>query len=930
MMKETVLSHSVRVMFASSMAVGMSLMAQSVLAQEVIQRVEITGSSVKRVDSETALPVQVLSKQDIARTGATSTEDLLSSISSLSSSGSTVGATGSGNTTYGLSSISLRGLGSDRALILVNGRRLAAFAGGSGASVNVNAIPLAAIERIEVLKDGASGVYGSDAIAGVVNFILSRNFKGVEISGEYGSPTESGGGQNQKASIAGGFGDLEKDRYSVVLSASFEKEKTLYGRDRSYAKTANLPPYTTATATGQGNIEGALIPGAFPNDRVPGFGTSPGTGYGSPLAAANNCEGVQNVLSPTKTTKGAPYCAFDSAPFVALIPDKKLANFSGNVAFKINDDHQLFADALYSQTTVTNTIQASPVRRSFLVTDDQFAVQGVDPALILYPSNPAYQSIAVPYLTAQGGAAAALIGKPLAITSRVFDFGGRQTHDVADQSRLVVGAKGTVLKQDYEIAYSYNQSKVEGSVPSGYFSQVAYAKIINNPANNWNPWAPGGVQTGALADLLKTAQYSGSTLKSTSRSDIFDAKLTGDVFKIDDRSIQYAAGLQSRRESFNSQPSAALSAGDIAGLGGAVPPVDRNRTINSVFGELTIPILKSLEADIAIRNDNYNDVGASTNYKASARWQPSKSVLFRGSFGTGFRAPTLTDLYQPQTVGTSAGFNDPKTGQTNVQVNSLSGGNPNVTPEKSRQASLGVVLSPVKSFSIGVDAFKINVKDIIATPSAQEVVSGFRAGDPAYASLVTLSGNDIDSIKTILSNLGVAKLAGYDVFAAYRNNFSFGKLDVALNGTYFDKYDQTSAGGVLYHKVGTTVDRDGNPVIGADITGGVVLRWKHSLSATWTKGAWATTLVQNYRTGYEVGHDLNDNRVFIPSEEIYDLNVAYKGVKNLTISAGVKNLFDKGPSIYVPVSNQFQSGFDINQYDPRGRFAYISASYLFK
>lgn len=258
-MKETVLSRSVRLICAGGLVLGMHA-AQARSAPESIQRVEITGSSLKRVDAETALPVQVMTKAEISRTGATSTQELLTSISALSSSGSTQNSTGAGSSTYGMSSISLRGLGDERTLVLVNGRRLAAFAGGGGAAVNVNVIPLAAIERVEVLKDGASGVYGSDAVAGVVNFILSKSFKGVEVTAGYGSPTESGGGKNSKASITGGIGDLSTDGYSVVLSASYEKEKLLKATDRSYSATGNNLPYYASGATGQGNIEGAIIP----------------------------------------------------------------------------------------------------------------------------------------------------------------------------------------------------------------------------------------------------------------------------------------------------------------------------------------------------------------------------------------------------------------------------------------------------------------------------------------------------------------------------------------------------------------------------------------------------------------------------------------------------------------------------------------------
>jgi len=925
MLKETILSRSVRVICAGGLALGMS-----VANAQDIQRVEITGSSLKRVDSETALPVQVLSKAEISRTGATSTQELLNSVSALSSAGSTNNATGAGSSTYGLSSISLRGLGAERTLILVNGRRLAAFAGGGGATVNVNVIPLAAIERVEVLKDGASGVYGSDAVAGVVNFILSKNFEGLELSAGYGKPTQDGGGQNNKFALTAGFGNLAEKDYSAVVSLSVENERALYGADRGFAKSGVRPPYFVNGATGHGNIEGGIdTTQQYPNDRIAGFGTSPGTGYGNPLAAAGKCADINMFKNPTNSTKGAPYCTFDSASFVGLIPQRELHNLTGNFAYKLNENHQLFADLLYSESNVTQRFQGSPVRRSFLESDAEFTKQGVEPALLLYPSNPAYQSVAAPYLTSLGGAAAALVGQPLAITSRVFDFGPRTSLDKARQSRIVVGAKGTVAGQDYEVALTQNESKLHGSVPDGYFSQVAYAKIINDPSNNWNPWAPGAVQTGALANKLQAAKYTGDTLNAMSKSTLFDGKISGDLPSFANITGQYAVGAQYRDEKYRTTPSPALETGDIAGLGGSVPPVDRSRKIKSVFGETNFPVLKTLDLGAAVRYDDYNDVGNSTNYKANARWQPVKAVLVRASLGSGFRAPTLTDLWTPQTIGTSASFDDPATKQTDVQVNALSGGNPKLKPEKSRQQSIGLVLSPVNNLTVGFDWFHVKVNDILATPSAQEVVSRFRAGDPAYQGLVTLSGNDVDRIVTTLANTGNADVKGVDVFAQYRQNTSIGRFDVALNGTYMDKYDQTSPGGEMSHKVGTLVDAAGNPVLGAD-NGGVILRWKHALSTTWSQGPWAVTLTQNFTQRYEAGHDLNDNRTFVPSYALYDLNVNWKAWKSLVLNAGVRNMFDKAPPLFVPVSNQFQNGYDITQYDPRGRFVYVSASYTFK
>ena len=925
MMIETVLSRSLRVMFAGGLAMG----SQLALAQEAaapMQRVEVTGSSLKRVDSETALPVQTMTKAEISRTGATSTQELLTSIAALSSAGSTNTAAGAGVSTYGASTVSLRGLGAERTLVLVNGRRLASFAGGNGAAVDVNAIPLSAIERVEVLKDGASGVYGSDAVAGVVNFILSKQFKGFEITGGAGKPSASGGGGNNKVSVTGGFGDLDADRFAVVLSASHEKEKALFAADRSYARSGNNAPYYTAGATGQGNIEGSVIPGKTGDIRGPNFGPA-GSGYGNPLAASGKCDTIQMVASPTPTDRGAPYCAFDSAAFVGLLPERTLSNFTGKGTFKLNATTELFADAMYSESRVIQSFQGSPLRNSFLVTDGEFAKQHVDPALILYPSNPAYQSMAVPYLNSHGYAA--LVGQPLSISSRVFDFGNRVSDDKSTQSRFVVGARGSVLEQDYEVGFSTSESKVHGTVPGGYFSQVAYARIINDPANNWNPWAAGAVQTGALADKLKAAQYTGDTLNAKSKSTAFDAKITGDLPAVAGIVAQYAVGAQARRDSFATDPSAALESGDIAGLGGGVPPVDRSRTIKSVFAETNVPLTKTLDLGAAVRNDRYDDVGNSTNYKVNARWQPVKPVLLRASAGSGFRAPTLVDLWSPQTLASSATFNDPATHQTNLQVNALSGGNPNLQPEKSKQRSFGMVLAPIDNVTFGFDWFSIKINNVLATPSAQEVVSRFRAGDPAYAHLVTLNGNQVDTVVTTLANTGDATVKGVDVFANYRLNTQVGRFDFALNGTYMDQFDQTSPGGDISHKVGTIADANGDPVLGAD-NGGIILRWKHVLNGTWSKGPWGVTLTQNYSARYETGNRLDGQRNFIGAGSTYDTNLSYKATKQVTLSAGLRNMFDKQPGVFVPVSNQFQSGYDISQYDPRGRFFYVNAGYRFQ
>ncbi len=936
--------HAACILALNAGMASLAVQSPSALAQD--QRIEITGSAIRRLDAETALPVQIIRKEDIARTGVINTEQLLQAIAAVSSQGGINNATGAGNSTYGQSSVSLRGLGEDRTLVLVNGRRLAAFAGGNGASVNVNAIPLAAIDRVEVLKDGASSLYGSDAIAGVVNFILARNFEGVELAGSFAQPTRSGGGDTQRVSIVAGFGDRTKNRFNATLSASFQREAALFAKERDFAKTGNVLPYFSAAATGQGNIEGAYNPGtgapftAAAEDTVgnvpgrqPGFGNSPGTGYGNPLAAANQCAQIDMFRDSTLTTRGAPFCSFDSNSFVGLIPKTESSSFTGNVSFGLTDSLEGFADLLYSRNVVTQKFQPSPLRRNFMTTDALFGQQGVEPALIIRPTNPNY-AIAANYLTAQGFGA--LVGQPLAVTSRVFDFGSRTQEDTSTQTRFSAGLRGSIAGQDWEAAVTQNQNKLSGIVPDGYFSQVAFARVVNSPTSDYNPWSL--TQSVAFNSALAAAgaKYTGSTLDARSESTSLDVRLTGDLAKLPAGSMQYAAGVQARNESFVTKPSPALETGDIAGLGGATPPVDRERKIGSVFGELNIPIAKGLESTLAARHDRYNDVGNASTYKASLRYQPAREVVVRGSLGTGFRAPTLVDLWQPKTLGTSEQFNDDGpggTGQTDLQVNSLTGGEPGLKPEKSEQFSLGVVLQPVNDLSIGIDYFQFRVTNIISLPSAQEVVARFRAGDPAFAGLVTLAAgsNDIDSIVQTLKNLGSAKAQGVDLDVNYRIKLAGSRLDLGLSGTYFIKFDQTSPGGAVSRKVGTIVEGDNAvPVLSTNgLNDGVVLRWKHYLSATWSTAQWATTFAQNYYAGYRDSNDLNGNPHRVPAQALYDAQVAFTGIKNLKVALGARNLFDKDPPLYIPASNQFQAGYDISLYDPRGRVVYLNASYKF-
>ncbi len=937
MLKKTRVCKALALAFGGGLT-GLTLGALPAFAQTAqLDRVEITGSSIKRVESEGALQVQIITRTEIDRLGVQTTEQLLQTVSAMSSSGQTQNSTGVSLSTYGASGVSLRGLGEERTLVLLNGRRLAAFAGGGGASVNVNNIPLAAIERVEILKDGASAIYGSDAVAGVVNFILTKNFQGLQIGGTYGTPTESGGGQQYQVNVVGGFGDLSKDRYNLTLGYQYSNNTDLFGRDRAFAANGNLPGTFVNAATGQGNIQGHWIPGVGPG---PGYSAgSASQSFGNPLAALGKCADIKMFDAGT-TTLDKPYCQYDSSPDVGLLGASTVSAFTGNFVFKLNENAELFMDGVYSRSVATTTYQPSPVRTSFLLTDDEFARQGIDPVLLLRPflpsgaPNPNYQ-LASDYFKANG--LAQLDGKPIGVTDRTFLFGPRTNEDTSTQSRLVIGVRGDVLGQDYNVGVAQNQSRVSGSVTNGYFSQVAYAKATQDPASDWNPWAP--TQSAAFLAAVAPARYAGPTLDAASRSTNFDATISGSVVSLPAGDMAYAAGYQYRKENLQLNPSAALLSGDIAGLGGATKPIDESRNITGLFGELNIPVIKNLDLNLAARYDKYSDVGSTSTYKGNLRYQPIDAVLLRGSYGTGFRAPTLTDLWTPQTLGTSAQFNDPAfpgADGRDLQVNEFGGGNSELKPETSRQWSLGGVWQAMPSLSIGVDYFNIEIANVISKPTTQFIVNQNFLGNPAYKDAVVRDvGGNIVTTTALLLNTGTMKSEGLDFDIRYRENLGPGRLDIGLNSTYYIKFDQSQPDAPTSHKVGTICDGTPvcNPVVPstAGLDGvGVVLRYKQYLSATWTQGAWATTLANQYGTGYHTGVNDAGNLTDMGYLSTWDLQVAWAGIKNLNLTFGARNIFNQGtPDFFIPASNQFQTGYDASQYDPRGRFVYMTAAYKF-
>jgi iron complex outermembrane recepter protein len=434
---------------------------------------------------------------------------------------------------------------------------------------------------------------------------------------------------------------------------------------------------------------------------------------------------------------------------------------------------------------------------------------------------------------------------------------------------------------------------------------------------------------------LRATNFTGDTIKGTSKNYGAQVKTSGEIYKLPAGPLAMAVGLEARKEELTQTMAEVLQTGNLTGYGGEIKDVSGSRKQWAAFTEFNVPIVKTLEGNVAVRYDHYSDFGNTTNPKFSLRWQPARELLLRGSYGTGFLAPSLYQLFTPDISGvTQPGLSDPircpVTGDTGfdcqTQFGLVFGGNRALKPEQSEQATFGFVVEPTPNASFSVDYFKINLKDGITNGiSPLTILSDL----DQFGSLVVRAPPDASGLPgRILQfdqryiNIGSTRIQGLDIQGNYRAPVqSWGRLSFNLSGTYYLRYDVQQPDGTYISQVGTTFET---------VVTGVTPRWKHYASATWDQGPWSATIAQTYQTAYlDQQTDLDGNERTVGSMSIWDLQGSYAGFKNWKFALGVKNLFDRDP----PKSNQqstFIVGFDPTYYDPRGRFIYGSVTYSFK
>ena len=934
--------------------------AQDAEEQEAttLDRIEVTGSRIKRTDIETSQPVFSLNREEIAAQGLTSVGDVIQNISA---NGSTLNSTYN-NGGNGETRVSLRTLGSNRTLVLVNGRR---WVGGTGlgGAVDLNTIPTAAVERIEVLKDGASAIYGSDAIAGVVNVILRQNFEGAEANAYYGQFEQGDGARQAYDFTVGSSGD----RWSAMFGIGYVKEDPVMAGDREISA-------------------------------VPVFGSTPGFGGSSTtpdgtfciLGDTQFCEHPNGEyglwqINPTApegyTTYRGSIDNYNFAPDNYLITPQERTSLFANGSLDITDDIRFRATTQFNQRRSEQLLAAMPVVIIPIFGNGAPAF-GPDDTVISEDSiyNPFGRNIDW-------------------VQRRVTETGGRSFNQDVDTFAFNGGFEGSFDVGDrfytWDLGYFYGENEQNDTT----FGLFQYSKLKNalgpSMVVDGTPICvstPGDATTqidgcvplnflggeGTITpEMLNYVSFVAQDSFGYKQRTYYGS-IGGELFDLPGGPLAFSFGLENRKESGYDQPDALINAGDTTG--NARTATAGGYSLDEAYLEFAIPVLADipgaelLEFSVATRYSDYSNFGDTLNSKFGFKWKPISDLLVRGNWAEGFRAPAIGELFageadsfptlldpcnnvnfpglsaEQQARSTSAGVPAGGYNQTNSQIRITVGGNPNLQPEKSESRTLGFVWNPsfIEGFDVSLDWWNIELDDTISGLSGQAIADRcIRDGDAQACGLITRGANG--SIVDLLSsglNIGSAEVEGYDMTVGYRMpDTAYGNFNFIWDSTYLSsvEYDfdgdgtrgEVSEGGNL---VGEYSDRNNN------------WRIRSNLAVRWEMGDWGAAWNSRFYshqtedcTGFNAANtallcsdpdrivnDEDGNPVASPENRMgsvtyHDANVFWNAPWNARVTLGVNNLFDKDPP---RSASTFANSFD-PQYEIPGRFLYMKYTQRF-
>ncbi|ADM08692.1 hypothetical protein PB2503_03077 [Parvularcula bermudensis HTCC2503] len=877
------------------------------VAQQADDVVVVTGTFIRRQDqSNLPSPLESVGAGDIEDVGAVNVSDITETLTINTGAENNPDAF-TQNQTTGTSSINLRGLGLASTLVLLDGHRQVTTAAQSNDGVSfvdtASLVPLIAIERIEILKDGASALYGSDAVAGVVNFITRENYDGVLGSVNYLAHPQ--GGSYDETLVQGLFGKTF-DTASVLGAVSYTRRNALTTEERRLSRV------------GMDDVSVIGNPGAFlaapPTDPL---GAAPA---GAPVIDPTGCAEVGGVPLPASPTAPPPssgigFCGFDFGDYYSLVPEEEKLLFFGKAEFDVTDTIHFQAEVGYADNEATrNNSPTFP----YLLTP------------IVPASNPfnvfAQDAVFIGRVLGNGGEAATngfdseTFRTSLTLTGDAFRNGYWEMSYVYGQNEHVLMTPDVIADrfQCSLFGFDATTAALYGITSCGAVATDAAAAGV--AGETFNPFATSftvAPNSDELVDFLIGTQVR----ETKSELNVINALVSTDLAELAAGPVSIAIGTQYRKEELEGNFDE-ISLNDGFGFLIGEQPYSGTQNILAVFGELSVPVTDMLDLQFALRFEDYEDIGSTTDPKVAALFRPNDWLSLRASYSTSFRAPSTFQL-QGQSTSLEQ-VSDPANGGATAFAAVRTLGNEDLKPEESDAFNIGFSLRPASGLELDVDYFNFDFTDVIVQENPQSLL----LNDPLDPAIIRGPGGNVQQIFTDFVNASSLKTSGVDVSASYPIDIREGTLTPTFTGTYLLEYeleDPTLPGG------SGTIDGAGRRNFNNFGTSAPEIRFNAGL--LWESGPHAANVFARYIDEYvddedefadtPVLRDI-DSQTRVDIQYSLQLGELMERAKMTRFTAGVRNLLDEEPPQVFT-----NGGYDSKVHDPRGRMLYLAVDHEF-